>query len=320
MKLSKNSLITAAVIVVVLYVLAMIVGLPGWVAILASVIVVVVLALVWKQPDVKPPPAPPPSPPPAPRVQEPVFPGPPSRTVSDIRLPSASADYQFSFAAVVQWSTVLPGTRHADLGSVAVDALLQRAKAKTATLQPGDESLNQHRLAALLGEPDLDEKGQVRMWATEVRLKLPDADMKHLAHVSALRRREQTSLLERRLEQGKRSYLKDDVLATPGSAVVWWLANNPGEVEKCVDLLDTLSRLSAAAQDRTNGHDPSTPGKFDFDGAVQMLLDGRTVEAMELMPAAPELDPSSNSTTETEPPAADDDERRTGDYREFFSD
>jgi hypothetical protein len=56
-------------------------------------------------------------------------------------------------------------------------------------------------------------------------------------------------LLERQLEQDKRAYLRDDVLATPGSAVVWWLANNPGEVAQCVDLLGTLTRLSAAAND-----------------------------------------------------------------------
>jgi hypothetical protein len=252
MKLHGNSLLTAAAIVLVLYLVSLVIRLPAWAAVLLTVVLLVLLAVVWKQPDEQRPvvakqqaarpsvvlPDP-----------EPVFSGPPSRTVADVRLPSASPDFQFSFSAVVQWSTVLSGSRHADLGAVAVDALLERARSLTARQQVTDESLNQHRLAALLGEPALDEKGQVRAWATEIRLRLPDADQKHLQHLAALHRREQTTLLERRMEQDKRAYLKDDVFSTPGSAAVWWLVNNPGEVETALGLLDTLAGLSAAAND-----------------------------------------------------------------------
>ncbi|GAA3151753.1 hypothetical protein JOF29_002443 [Kribbella aluminosa] len=250
MKLHRNSLLTAAGIVVVLYVASLVAGLPSWAAVVLIVVLLVLLAVVWKQPDE---PRPAVAKPAAPAVvlpdPDPVFSGPPSRTVADVRLPSASPDFQFSFSAVVQWSTVLSGSRHADLGAVAVDALLDRARSLTARQQVTEESLNQHRLAALLGEPALDEKGQVRSWATEVRLRLPDADQKHLQHLAALHRREQTTLLERRMEQDKRAYLKDDVFATPGSAAVWWLVNHPGEVETALGLLDTLAELSAAAND-----------------------------------------------------------------------
>src|SRR3954454_20398110 len=181
MKLHRNSLLTAAAIVLVLYVVSLVVGLPSWAAVVLTVVLLVLLAVVWKQPDEpRPVVARPTS---APSVvlpdPEPVFSGPPSRTVADVRLPSASPDFQFSFSAVVQWSTVLTGSRHADLGAVAVHALLERARALTVRQQVTEESLNQHRLAALLGEPALDEKGQVRTWATEVRLRLPDADQKH---------------------------------------------------------------------------------------------------------------------------------------------
>jgi hypothetical protein len=249
MTLNRRSLLVAAVVVAALYLLAMILHLPGLAAAAASTVLLVVLGLVWKQEDVRAVVPPPPAPQAKPVEREPVFTLPPTRTITGVRLPSASPEYHFSFSAVVQWSPVMTGLRHADLGSVAVDALLSRAKVLAAGQQPAEEALNQHRLAALLGEPDLDEKGQVRTWATEVRLKLPDADLKHLQSVTALQRRAQTSLLERQLEQDKRAYLRDDVLATPGSAVVWWLANNPGEVAKCVDLLGTLTRLSAAAND-----------------------------------------------------------------------
>ncbi|MFG1910605.1 hypothetical protein [Kribbella sp. NPDC048928] len=251
MKLHRNSLLTAAAIVLVLYLVSLVAGLPAWAAVVLIVVLLVLLAVVWKQPEEPRPVVTRPAP--APSVvlpdPDPVFSGPPSRTVADVRLPSATPDFQFSFSAVVQWSTVLSGSRHADLGALAVDALLDRARSLTSRQQVTEESLNQHRLAALLGEPALDEKGQVRSWATEVRLRLPDADQKHLQHLAALHRREQTALLERRMEQDKRTYLKDDVFATPGSAAVWWLVNHPGEVETALGLLDTLSELSAAAND-----------------------------------------------------------------------
>jgi len=280
MKLHRNSLLAAAAIVLLLYVVCLIVGLPAWASILLTVVLLVLLAVVWKQPDerrpvVTPPPA-------APSVvlpdREPVFTGPPSRTVADVRLPSASPDFQFSFSVVVEWSKNMYGARHADLGAVAVDALLKRARALTASQQVTEESLNQHRLAALLGEPALDDKGQVRSWATEIRLRLPDADQKHLHHLAALHRREQTTLLERRMEQDKRAYLKDDVFATPGSAAVWWLVNHPGEVEQALGLLGTLAELSAAANDlpvrRSSAEHTSRPrAELDFDSAVDHLLE-----------------------------------------------
>ncbi|TDW54949.1 hypothetical protein [Kribbella pratensis] len=282
MKLDRNSLLTAAAIVLVLYLVSLVIGLPGWSAVVLTVVLLVLLAVVWKQPDEPRPAVPKPAPPsvvlPDP---DPVFSGPPSRTVSDVRLPSASPDFQFSFSAVVQWSTVLSGSRHADLGAVAVDALLDRARSLTARQQVTEESLNQHRLAALLGEPALDEKGLVRSWATEVRLRLPDADHKHLLHLAALHRREQTTLLERRMEQDKRAYLKDDVFATPGSAAVWWLVNHPGDVEAALGLLDTLAELSAAANDlpirRTSAEEIErqrpTRAELAFSAAVDDLTD-----------------------------------------------
>lgn len=311
MKLHRNSLLTAAAIVLVLYVVSLIVGLPGWAAIVLTEVLLVLLAVVWKQPDEARPVVTKPAP--APSVvlpdREPVFSGPPSRTVADVRLPSASPDFQFSFSAVVQWSTVLSGSRHADLGALAVDALLDRARSLTSRQQVTEESLNQHRLAALLGEPALDEKGQVRSWATEVRLRLPDADQKHLQHLAALHRREQTTLLERRMEQDKRSYMKEDVFATPGSAAVWWLVNHPGEVENAVGLLDTLTELSAAANDlparRSSAEaiDRAQPTRAEiaFSAAVEDLAE--TDDAQ---------DPTAESQQRSFP------RQVNGDYREQF--
>jgi len=127
----------------------------------------------------------------------------------------------------------------------------------------------------------------VRSWATEVRLRLPDTDQKHLQHLAALHRREQTTLLERRMEQDKRAYLKDDVFATPGSAAVWWLVNHPGEVENAVGLLGTLSELSAAATDLAAGRSSAeaidrpqpTRAELAFSAAVDDLAEEDDAES-----------------------------------------
>jgi len=316
MKLHRNSLLTAAAIVLVLYLVSLVVGLPGWAAVVLTVVLLVLLAVVWKQPDEPRPVVTRPAPPSVVLPdREPVFSGPPSRTVADVRLPSASPDFQFSFSAVVQWSTVLSGSRHADLGAVAVDALLERARSLTVRQQVTDESLNQHRLAALLGEPALDEKGQVRSWAAEVRLRLPDADQKHLQHLAALHRREQTTLLERRMEQDKRAYLKDDVFATPGSAAVWWLVNHPGEVETALGLLDTLAELSAAANDlpvrRTSAEEIErqrpTRAELAFSTAVDGLTDPSGADSSDSGRAEPDAsvplhaDSKTDNSEETDP-------------------
>lgn len=331
MKLHRNTLLTAAAIVVVLYVVSLIAGLPAWAAVVLIVVLLVLLSVVWKQPDEPRPVAARPAPPVVLPDPEPVFSGPPSRTVADVRLPSASPDFQFSFSAVVQWSTVLSGSRHADLGAVAVDALLERARSLTSRQQVTEESLNQHRLAALLGEPALDEKGQVRSWATEVRLRLPDADQKHLQHLAALHRREQTTLLERRMEQDKRAYLKDDVFATPGSAAVWWLVNHPGEVETALGLLDTLAELSAAANDlpvrRTTAEEVErqrpTRAELAFSTAVEELTEAARTAADATATTASQTTPATDSQQRPVPrrtgaDSQDGHSERHKEYREQF--
>jgi len=51
MKLHRNSLLTAAAIVLVLYVVSLVAGLPAWAAVVLIVVLLVLLAVVWKQPD-----------------------------------------------------------------------------------------------------------------------------------------------------------------------------------------------------------------------------------------------------------------------------
>lgn len=96
--------------------------------------------------------------------------------------------------------------------------------------------------------PRLDELQQVRTWADRIQLKLPQADAKHLQLLTDLKREQESSRLKRGLEQDLRAYLTQDALLTPGSALVWWLAKNPDQVERSVELYPILKRLSEAAQ------------------------------------------------------------------------
>ena len=293
MKSVRTSLIVAAAIVVIPFVFVLLVSWPSWIAIVISVLLLLVLAVRLR-----------------PATDERALllasaalggvgqdaadslrTPPPSKAISDVRLPSASPKYRFSFSAVVHWSLIGAAT-HADPAGLATDALLTRARATTAAQEPTEVAANEPRLAALLGEPALDEKGQLQVWATEVQLRLPAEDLRHLQSLADFDRREETERLQRRLEQETRAYLKDDVFATTGSAAIWWLARNPGEIEKCVALFGDLQRISAAANGRLPNDDehddlgrpvitsesvqtgPSDRAAVGYDGAVELFLGG----------------------------------------------
>jgi hypothetical protein len=316
MKPTRAVLIAAAVTVVVVYGIAQLISWPSWLVVLVSVILLVGLGL-WRGPaandssvsaiQVGMESDAPSGTPTSPLAAEPVPSQ--SRKISGIRLPSASSDYQFEFEATVCWSERSAIGRHADPGSIAVDAVLTKARSLSAFQAPTDETWAAARLAALLGEPGTDENGQIQAWATHVRLALPSEDRQYLLSLTQISRREQATRLERRLELETRAYLKDDVFATIGSAASWWLARNPDQVEKCVGLLGDLRQLSNAANDRMSideelesisGQRPpeydgpvnfpsvdsppsEPPPVFDFDGAVAKLLEGHDDSERSLM-------------------------------------
>ncbi|GAB1327795.1 hypothetical protein [Streptomyces sennicomposti] len=85
--------------------------------------------------------------------------------------------------------------------------------------------------------------------AADVTLILAPADRERLTKLADLRKDEQIWEYERQHERNMRRYLGDDVLKTTGSAVVWWLARHENEIEKAVDMIGPLARISAAAND-----------------------------------------------------------------------
>lgn len=169
--------------------------------------------------------------------------------VSHVALPSAVADYDFSFSATVRW-TMLDAPADAPLinpAGLAVDAVLQRARVVTAQQPPTQAAFVQHQLDGALGTMRADSTNRILAMAQDVSLVLPDLDRERLAKLSNVRKDEDVWEHERNYERGKRAYLGDDVLKDTGSAVVWWLSRNDEKVEGAVDRIGLLARLSAAA-------------------------------------------------------------------------
>ncbi|MGH8929708.1 MAG: hypothetical protein ACRDZO_03480 [Egibacteraceae bacterium] len=168
--------------------------------------------------------------------------------VADVALPSAIDGCDFRFSATVYWLPALGATvRHANLGELAVGAIIARAQAITKEEHPSRAEVAQHRLAGELGAVDRDASDAVGAWAEQVQLMLPEADQARLRKLADLRKDEEVWEHERDHERSKRRYLREDVLQSTASAVVWWLARNDGNVERAPGVIKALEQISAAA-------------------------------------------------------------------------
>ncbi|MFD5468534.1 hypothetical protein ACFWIQ_37875 [Kitasatospora sp. NPDC127059] len=171
--------------------------------------------------------------------------------VVDVPLPSGAPDYDFLFSATVWWRH-LPNTTglvHADPASLAVGTVLARAQEVTAREDPGRPDLVMHRLNGWLGTQSCDSSGLVEAMGGRVELRLSEDDRARLGKLSEVRKTEVVWEHERRYEQNRRAYLGDDVLSSPGSAVVWWLARHDDKIREAVDMIGPLAQLAAAAND-----------------------------------------------------------------------
>ncbi|WP_154814090.1 hypothetical protein [Actinophytocola xinjiangensis] len=180
-------------------------------------------------------------------------PPPPPATVSvqGIALPSAHPDYRFLLHGTIVWR--LPGPHaspHPRPEQLAIDALRERAARFTEGESPADVDLLATRLGTELSFPRPDRTGTLEVWAQDTILAIPDDDRVRLNKIAAVRKNEEVWDHERAYERNKRAYLRDDVLTTTSSAVVWWLAQDTTRVSDTVSLIGTLAQLVAAAQNR----------------------------------------------------------------------
>ncbi|GAA2740173.1 hypothetical protein [Kitasatospora cinereorecta] len=171
--------------------------------------------------------------------------------VGDVALPSRVRDYDFRFSATVWWRSMpnAAGREHADPSGLAIETVLNRAREVTEREVPERLDLLRHRLNGVLGVTICDESKLVEAMGGQVELALSQDDRDRLGKLSEVRKSEEVWEHERRYERSVRAYLGDDVLKSPGSAVVWWLARHDDKVTEAADLIGTLARLSAAAND-----------------------------------------------------------------------
>ncbi|WP_306340176.1 hypothetical protein [Streptomyces sp. AS13] len=171
--------------------------------------------------------------------------------VVDAALPSATDGYDFLFSATVWWrpapDSVVPGD--AVSPALAESSVLSRALEVVRHEEPRRSSFARYLLEGELCVPLRDRSGRVEAMAADVTLTLAPADRDRLRKLSDLRKDEEVWEYEREHERNKRRYLGDDVLRSPGSAVVWWLARHEDEIEKAVDMIGPLAQVSAAAND-----------------------------------------------------------------------
>ncbi|MGW1408836.1 hypothetical protein [Streptomyces sp. NPDC002403] len=170
--------------------------------------------------------------------------------VSRVALPSQWADYDFLISATVRWHLDTPGhCRVLNPAGLAVEAVLDRARTITEQREPGRVSLVQHELSGALSSLLPDSTGRLQAMAEDVRLTLHEHDQERLDSLAGVRKDQAVWEHQRKYEQSKRRYLGEDVLKDTGSAVVWWLAKNDEQVEKTVEDLGLLARLTSAAND-----------------------------------------------------------------------
>ena len=112
-------------------------------------------------------------------------------------------------------------------------------------------------VAAQLGGMQPDPTGKVRAQAANVALDLRADDVQRLRAESDLRKSDLAWQQDRDHKRNVMDYLQDDVLTSPARALVWWMAEHPGDIQGAVDRVGQSTRLSSVAQGRG---DPSAAG------------------------------------------------------------
>jgi hypothetical protein len=203
-------------------------------------------------------------------------------TVANLPLRSAVDDYEFLFSATVYWRPIpnAAGWQHANPRALALAAVVARAEEVTVQEPPQSYAVAQYRLNSTLGTILGDGSGFVEACAMQVQLTLADADLTRLHKLADVRKDEDVWEHERHHERNKRAYLADDVFKHTGSAVVWWLARADPDIDVrgTVDLIDTLARLCAAANNTDVPElcpdEPAVPLDTTVAGRVRDLMDG----------------------------------------------
>ncbi|GAB2734558.1 hypothetical protein GCM10027174_04260 [Salinifilum aidingensis] len=187
----------------------------------------------------------PPPPPQPPAFQE--------YRVDGVPFGSAESDYRLHLSCVVRWRPVQEGVvlEHQQPGAWAAECLLLEAGPVLELTLPEDCTRAKHRLASLLGARRTDQTGRMEFHADRISVGLSDGDRSRIDERKQVRKDAQLWSEKSDFERTVRSYLEQEVLDSPGSALVWWLASPRTEekerVDDAVDKLPNLRYLAGAA-------------------------------------------------------------------------
>lgn len=170
--------------------------------------------------------------------------------VGMIRLQSKRPQTCFRLAVRVHWTSLAAVDSPRTAEHLAVDAVVARAREVAADCNPDELALLDDELTLVLGSQAQDPSGRLVAWGTDIRVCLAESEQRHLERMAELRQHTELWDLEIEHERKVRQYLQNDALTSTASAVVWWLSQNPGEVERCVELTNVLRRLSDTAAGR----------------------------------------------------------------------
>ncbi|MFJ9111081.1 hypothetical protein [Streptomyces sp. NPDC102283] len=164
---------------------------------------------------------------------------------------SAVEDCPFLFSASVWWRPAgrFAPSAHGNPTALAATSVLRRVESMTLTEDPGRCTFLERSLEGVLGTPALDGSGLVEAFATDIRLVLRPRDREHLEELDGLRKAMGSWESRRQHERNLREYLGEEVLRSPGNAVVWWMARHDDQIERAVEMIAPLTVLSAAAND-----------------------------------------------------------------------
>ncbi|MFH8608841.1 hypothetical protein ACH4D5_15310 [Streptomyces sp. NPDC018029] len=202
----------------------------------------------------------------------------PYRETSVVSVPveSSVADCPFLFSATVWWRPAVHNDplSHGNPGALASASVLERVQRLTSTEHPNQCMFLEHSMESELGQPVLEAGGLVITFATDIRLTLRAKDREHLDELEGLRKAVGTWESRQQHERNVREYLGGDVLQSPGSAVVWWMARHDDQIERAVEMIGPLTVLSATANDEEIPEDyramtqphAGSPGGGPMDG------------------------------------------------------
>lgn len=202
-----------------------------------------------------------------------------ARQVAVIPVPSAVPGFSFIFSATVYWQPAVASVIEPE--RIALGEIIRRAGEFTQRHDPSQAPLVRSGLAEALADARADPKQRVYARAESVGLAITADDQRHLDERDQLRKQEELWDFRRRLELNKRKYLEEDVLKSPASAVVWWLARNDDKPEKVAEHIELLTRLVRAADNGTGTSGGHTMGYeatgYGDDSAMTTAAALRTV-------------------------------------------